>query len=106
MVTPMSKPTLTYFDAPMSRGEAYRHIHLVDAKTGREVEAPFLELGEELWDGDFRRFTLLCDPGRVKRGLKPRERNEFRGTVPAPLLASALEKNPVEMKPALGFVAK
>lgn len=61
-----------HFSAPMSRGEAYRHVHLVD-DAGREVEAPFLELGEELWDGDFRRFTLLCDPGRVKRGLKPRE---------------------------------
>jgi hypothetical protein len=32
-----------------------------------------LELGEELWDPAMRRFTLLCDPGRVKRGLKPRE---------------------------------
>lgn len=62
-----------HFSAPMSRGEAYRHVHLIDADTGDEVEAAFLELGEELWDGDFRRFTLLCDPGRVKRGLKPRE---------------------------------
>jgi len=61
-----------HFSAPMSRGEAYRHIHLLDAD-GKEVDAPFLELGEELWDGDYRRFTLLCDPGRVKRGLKPRE---------------------------------
>ncbi len=61
-----------HFSAPMSRGEAYRHIHLLDA-AGQELEAVFLELGEELWDGDHRRFTLLCDPGRVKRGLKPRE---------------------------------
>jgi hypothetical protein len=62
-----------HFSAPMSRGEAYRHVHLVDLTANEEVDAPFLELGEELWDGDFRRFTLLCDPGRVKRGLKPRE---------------------------------
>jgi hypothetical protein len=62
-----------HFSAPMSRGEAYRHVHLMDLTTNKEVDAPFLELGEELWDGDFRRFTLLCDPGRVKRGLKPRE---------------------------------
>ena len=61
-----------HFSAPMSRGEAYRHIHLRDAD-GREIEAAFLELGEELWDPDMRRFTLLCDPGRVKRGLRPRE---------------------------------
>ena len=61
-----------HFSAPMSRGEAYRHIHLLRAD-GSEVEGAFLELGEELWDRDQRRFTLLCDPGRVKRGLKPRE---------------------------------
>ena len=37
------------------------------------MQAVFLELGEELWDPAMRRFTLLCDPGRVKRGLVPRE---------------------------------
>jgi len=61
-----------HFSAPMSRGDAYRYIHLLDAE-GQEMEAVFLELGEELWDTDLRRFTLLCDPGRVKRGLVPRE---------------------------------
>ncbi|MBW3597948.1 MAG: Ig-like domain-containing protein, partial [Planctomycetes bacterium] len=34
---------------------------------------PFLELGEELWNGAGTRFTLFFDPGRIKRGLKPRE---------------------------------
>ncbi len=61
-----------HFSAPMSRGEAYRHIHLRDS-AGKAVDAPFLELDEELWSGDGRRFTLLFDPGRIKRGLKPRE---------------------------------
>jgi hypothetical protein len=61
-----------HFTAPMSRGEAYRRVHLID-QSGREVEGAFLELGEELWDPQMRRFTLLFDPGRVKRGLKPRE---------------------------------
>lgn len=61
-----------HFSAPMSRGDAYRHIHLLDGE-GTEMEAVFLELGEELWDPGRRRFTLLCDPGRVKRGLVPRE---------------------------------
>ena len=56
----------------MSRGEAYTHIRLLDA-AGRAVADPFLELNEELWSGDGRRFTLLFDPGRMKRGLKPRE---------------------------------
>jgi hypothetical protein len=56
----------------MSRGEAYRHIHLLDA-AGREVDHPFLEVDEELWDPTGKRFTLFFDPGRIKRGLKPRE---------------------------------
>jgi hypothetical protein len=60
------------FSAPMSRGEAYTHVRLMDA-AGRAVADPFLELNEELWSGDGRRFTLLFDPGRIKRGLKPRE---------------------------------
>jgi hypothetical protein len=37
------------------------------------VHAPFLELEEELWSPDGKRFTLFIDPGRIKRGLKPRE---------------------------------
>jgi hypothetical protein len=61
-----------HFSAPMSRGEAYRRIHLLDSD-GNEVADPFLELGEELWDPGMQRFTLLFDPGRIKRGLKPRE---------------------------------
>jgi len=61
-----------HFSAPMSRGEAYEHIHLLDADN-QEIEGAFLELGEELWDPEMERFTLLCDPGRIKRGLKPRE---------------------------------
>jgi hypothetical protein len=61
-----------HFSAPMARGEAYRRVHLLDSE-GREVERPFLELGEELWDAGMTRLTLLFDPGRIKRGLKPRE---------------------------------
>ncbi len=60
------------FSAPMSRGEAYEHIHLL-GPDGKVIEGPFLELEEELWDADGKRFTLLFEPGRVKRGLKPRE---------------------------------
>jgi hypothetical protein len=61
-----------HFSAPMSRGEAYRNIRLLDA-AGKAVELPFLELDEELWDPAGKRFTLFFDPGRIKRGLKPRE---------------------------------
>ncbi len=60
------------FTAPMTRGNVYRHIHLLDEK-GNAIEAPFLELDEELWSRDGKRLTLLFDPGRVKRGLTPRE---------------------------------
>jgi hypothetical protein len=61
-----------HFSAPMSRGGAYRYIHLAE-KSGKAIEFPFLELDEELWDPQGRRFTLFFDPGRIKRGLKPRE---------------------------------
>jgi hypothetical protein len=56
----------------MSRGESYRHIHLL-TESSKDVDAPFLELDEELWDPGGKRFTLFFDPGRIKRGLKPRE---------------------------------
>ena len=60
------------FSAPMSRGQAYDRIHLLDA-SGAAIDAPFLELGEELWDPSATRLTLLFDPGRIKTGLKPRD---------------------------------
>jgi hypothetical protein len=61
-----------HFSAPMSRGDVYRHIHLLDS-SGQAIDLPFLELGEELWDRTGTRLTLYLDPGRIKRGLKPRE---------------------------------
>jgi len=61
-----------HFSSPMSRGEAYNRVHLLDA-TGKKLVVPFLELGEELWDPSGTRLTLLLDPGRIKQGLKPRE---------------------------------
>ena len=60
-----------HFSESMSRGDAYQHIHLFEGTT--EIEHPFLELGEELWDSEQRRFTLLIHPGRIKRGVLPRE---------------------------------
>ncbi len=61
-----------YFTAPMTQGEAYRHIELQGAD-GKPVPFPFLEIAEELWDKSGQRLTLLLDPARVKRGLVPRE---------------------------------
>ncbi|MEZ6137822.1 MAG: hypothetical protein R3C53_23285 [Pirellulaceae bacterium] len=62
-----------YFSQPMSRGEAYRRIKLMQGT--KVVNEPFLELGEELWDGQQTRFTLFLHPGRIKRGVQPRELN-------------------------------
>ena len=59
-----------HFSHPMSVGNVYDYIHLLDQQ-GDEVELPFLELGEELWDYDTQRLTLLFDPGRIKSGLVP-----------------------------------
>ena len=61
-----------HFATPMSRGEAYEHLSLLKAD-GKPVLRPFLEIGEELWDTSGTRLTLLIDPGRIKRGLSPRE---------------------------------
>jgi hypothetical protein len=61
-----------HFTQPMARGDQYRHVRIVDAD-GAEIPDAFLELAEELWDADARRLTLLFDPGRIKRGLKPNE---------------------------------
>lgn len=56
------------FSAPMSRGDAWRHIRLL-REDGSPVSLPFLEIDQELWDRDHLRLTVLFDPGRIKRGL-------------------------------------
>ena len=61
-----------HFSESMGRGEAYQHLRLLDAK-GKLIEEAFLEIGEELWDPRAKRLTLLIDPGRIKKGVKPRE---------------------------------
>lgn len=57
------------FSGPMMPGEAYEHITLLNSK-GEHIERPFLVVDQELWDVSRTRFTLLFDPGRIKRGLK------------------------------------
>lgn len=61
-----------HFSAPMSRGNIYDHIHLLDY-SGKPVELPFLEIDEELWNPEMTRLTLFLDPGRIKRGVRPLE---------------------------------
>ncbi len=60
------------FSAPMLRGEAWEHLRLLDAN-GKVIELAFLEIDQELWDRDQRRLTVLFDPGRIKRGVLPRD---------------------------------
>lgn len=60
------------FSAPMSVGGGSGHVHLLD-QTGRPVEDPFLPLDVDLWNEDRTRYTVLFDPGRVKRGILPNE---------------------------------
>jgi hypothetical protein len=61
-----------HFSGPMRRGSVYDHVQLLN-ESGAAVDLPFLEIAEELWSADGKRITLLFDPGRIKRGLKPRE---------------------------------
>jgi hypothetical protein len=60
------------FSTPMSRGLAWKHIHLLKAD-GTPVDLPFLEIEQEMWDAGAKRLTVLFDPGRIKRGVKPLE---------------------------------
>lgn len=61
------------FSAPMSEGVAADHVRLVDEATGEDVPFPFSPLEPELWDGERRRLTVLFDPARIKRGLRPHD---------------------------------
>lgn len=56
------------FSAPMSAGEAWTHIRVIDDQ-GRVIVEPFVEIEQELWDAAGQRLTVLFDPGRIKRGL-------------------------------------
>ncbi len=59
-----------HFSAPMSRRGAIGFVSLVDEK-GQKLPDVFLEVNANLWNSDDTRFTVLLDPGRVKRGILP-----------------------------------
>jgi hypothetical protein len=61
-----------HFSGPMSSGDVYRFIRLVD-EAGAGIELPFLELEQELWNREMTRLTLFIDPGRIKREVRPLE---------------------------------
>ena len=61
-----------HFSAPMGHGRANDYVRLLD-DDGQVAEDAFLPLDVSLWNADRTRFTLLFDPGRVKRGILPNE---------------------------------
>ena len=61
-----------YFSTPMRKGDVYEYVKL-QTSAGVEIDLPFLQIEQELWSRDSLRLTLLLDPGRIKRGLKPRK---------------------------------
>lgn len=62
------------FSAPMSGGRSYEFVKLYTDGDSL-VDEPFFTAGGavELWDPEHRRLTILFDPGRIKRDLKPHE---------------------------------
>jgi hypothetical protein len=60
------------FSAPMHPGDAWENLQLLDGN-GKVIDLAFLEIDQELWDRDGRRLTVLFDPGRIKRGVLPRD---------------------------------
>ena len=62
------------FSAPMSSGRSYEFVKLY-AEGDSLLEEPFFTGGGavELWDPEHTRLTILFDPGRIKRDLKPHE---------------------------------
>ena len=60
------------FSAAMGLGGGSQHVRLLD-HVGRPLDDPFLPLDVDLWNEDRTRYTVLFDPGRVKRGILPNE---------------------------------
>jgi hypothetical protein len=61
------------FSGPMGEGWAPGAVRVADEDTGEPLEGAFLTMEPELWDPSRRRLTVLFDPGRIKRGLRPHE---------------------------------
>ena len=59
------------FSQSMPRGDSYRYVRLL-SENGKADPLPFVELDQELWNADQTRLTLLIDPGRIKKEVKPR----------------------------------
>ena len=58
------------FSGPMGTLPGEEFIRLLDS-AGKDMAGALLPLDTDLWNGDRTRFTILFDPGRVKRGILP-----------------------------------
>jgi hypothetical protein len=58
------------FSGPMGIRPGENYITVVDAQ-GHDIAGALLPLDTDLWNPDHTRFTILFDPGRVKRGILP-----------------------------------
>jgi hypothetical protein len=59
------------FSAPMTQGDFFQHVELLNETTSKPVPGAFREV--ELWSPDGRRFTLWLHPGRQKTGVNLNE---------------------------------
>jgi hypothetical protein len=58
------------FSGPMGQQTGVDHIALLD-KAGHELVDAMLPLDTELWNSERTRYTVILDPGRVKREILP-----------------------------------
>ena len=59
-----------HFSGPMARATADGLVRLFDSD-GREVTDALLASSLDFWSPDQTRYTVLFEPGRVKRGVQP-----------------------------------
>jgi hypothetical protein len=62
-----------HFSAPMGQQGGLDHVVLLD-QAGHEIADAVLPLDAELWNADRTRYTVIFDPGRVKREILPNRR--------------------------------
>ena len=58
------------FSGPMGIRTGQDYISIADGQ-GADIPGALLPLDTDLWNSDRTRFTVLFDPGRVKRGILP-----------------------------------
>lgn len=61
-----------HFDQPMHKGFQLEALKIYDDQ-GHELEAPILDMAQELWDQEQKRLTVWFDPGRIKSLLIPNQ---------------------------------